>query len=268
MKSAQLVLLFALTLILPNADAASKRGGGGGQKPHSLKSDLTVGGSISAPSTGLGVFTNPAALAQISGVDLALHGGAPKLWTDATYRGGLQAGLGFVGAAVFADREMKSGGDQSTLYGGVGLEIPFVNLEIGAAMRRGFSGPSQEQDWIGGMVFSPTGFIQIGVTALSHHEAFSEVGAGAALVLVDGMQLVIDSAADEKGKNLKFKPGIKLYNPFGGFSMSFGTGDRDQFSKGFTAGSFVRLGMNSQVEVAYNHGGLLPKYYAALSMGF
>ena len=260
-KSQFTVLILLFLLLFVSASHAAPRG-------KDFHSDVTVGGSISAPSTYLGLFTNPAALAQTSGVNFSLQGGADKVWVDPTYRAGLQAGLGFVGIGAFVDRKTQSGTDQSHAYGGIGLEISPLSLELGFATRKGINGPSSAGDWIGGLIFSPAYFVQIGITALSNNEKFDEVGAGAAVVLIDGIQIVVDGAADQDGKNLKFKPGFKIYNPFGGFSVSYGTGDKDQFNKGTSAGVFVRAGLNTRLEVAYNHGGMLPKYYGALTFGF
>ena len=53
-----------------------------------------------------------------------------------------------------------------------------------------------------------------------------------------------------------------------GLTLSYGTGDTAQFSEDFSATGFFRVGADTVLEFDYNHGGLIPEYYASLTFGF
>jgi hypothetical protein len=258
-----LVLCLASILSFSAVGAESLSGGGGGN------SHVAVSGSIAAPSTATALFTNPAALLAIGNSRLALQAGSNDPAKDPNVAGLLSMGNGSFGVSGGVEYQLYDSAqdDRGWAVYGLGLGIPPLNMAVGLAGRTAIKG-GEGSDFRAGVLVQPTQLVTVGGTATGLKDGADSYGVGVGFELMDGVTLVGDAAFDDELKNGEVKPGLKLANSFAGLSVSYGTGATAQFAKDISASAFLRVGANSELEVFYNHGGELPKYYASLSFGF
>lgn len=229
--------------------------------------DLPVGGSIAMPGPATATFTNPAGLIGNRGVGLSFEAGSEHPMDNPAYRGLLLMGNGTLAVSGGLDYQvLESANDPAWAVYGIALNLDFLNLVIGAAGRTQLR-EGNRSEVNAGILFTPARFFTIGATAMSAEHGVDSYGAGVSLSVMNGLDLVLDGATDSDFKHRELKPGLKISNQFAGISVSYGTGETSQFSKDVSAGAFLRLGANAEIEFDYNHGGKLPKYYAALSFG-
>lgn len=251
-----LVLLAIFTALTSSAGAASR-----------FALDLPVGGSIALPGPATATFTNPAGLIGNRGIGLTLEAGSDHPMDNPTYRGLLLMGNGSLAVSGGLDYQvLESANNPASAVYGLALNLNFLNLVIGAAGRTQLR-EGNRSEVNAGLLFTPIPYFSIGATAMSAEHGVDSYGAGVSLSLFDGVDVVVDGATDSDFKHRELKPGLKISNQFAGISLSYGTGETSQFSKDVSAGAFLRLSANAELELNYNHGGRLPKYYAALSFG-
>lgn len=239
------------------ARAAEESGGG-----------VAAGGSIALPGDNTAVLTNPAGIAMNRNAKLSLQSGADEIFRDPVFRGGLVMGNGTIGAAALFDyRSHESRSDTSSAVYGLALHSEFLGLSIGGSGRTGIQG-SSSTDYNVGLLFAPSSYLQLGATAIGMQGQIDEYGVGVAFGLVPGLDVVVDSGMNKEFKDQELKPGLRIGTASAGLSVSYGTGERRQFAKDVGANAYLRFGAGSEFELYYNHGGELPKYYAALSLGF
>jgi hypothetical protein len=225
--------------------------------------NLQVSGGIAMPATSSAVFTNPAGLLGAS-TAVVLQAAAPDFWDNGTYRAGMQTGGASYGVAGgIEDRDL---GNNDPLYGYYGLAVGTQAFSLGLAGRTGVVN-SSGTTLNAGTLFSVGSSAKIGITARDINNGVSEWGAGVAFGVGQGVDLVFDSAADENLKNIEVKPGIKVGSQQAALTISYGTGAREEFADGFTAGASFQFASKTILEIQYNAGGDLSKYYASLTFG-
>lgn len=230
--------------------------------------DLATAGSIALPGATTSVFTNPAALIAVPGLNLSLQAGTPDPMENPTLRGLVLTGNGDLGAGIGIDTYHPDGPRESKswLVYGLALDLPGADFAAGLSGRTGLQN-AEGTDFRLGMLFRPTSSLTLGGTVLDIGDGVDGYGLGAAYHLTSGASLVTDAAFDSDFSNPELKPGLKLSNGYAGLSVSYGTGPTAQFSDDFSASVFFRVGSDSRLEVEYNHGGQLPEYYASLTFG-
>lgn len=235
----------------------------------SAQANVPVSGSIAMPSSTTATFTNPAGLVDNNGAKLSLQAGTPDPMNDPNYRALAIAGLGAFGASAGVDYSMPSGAadDSGWAVYGLAVNISALDFTLGVSGRTGIK-TAEGTDFHVGALVKPTKFVTVGAVARNVSGEPDDYGVGFGFELLGGVDLVADAAFNDEFKNGEFKPGLKLSNPFAGLSLSYGTGNTAFFAKDFSAAAFLRVGSNSELEISYNHGGELSKYYAALSFGF
>jgi hypothetical protein len=223
--------------------------------------NLQVSGGIAMPATSSAVFTNPAGLLGAS-TSVVLQAAAPDFWDNGTYRAGLQTGGSSYGVAGgIEDRDF---GQNNPLYGYYGLAVGTGSFTLGVAGRTGVVNSSGTA-LNAGALFSVGSSAKIGITARDINQSVSEWGAGVAFGVGQGVDLVFDSAADNNLKNIEVKPGLKVGSQQAALTISYGTGAREEFADGFSAGASFQFASRAIFEVQYNAGGDLSKYYASLA---
>ena len=255
MKRARLILLFAAV----SGFSAEARD----------KVSVPVAGSIVAPGANTATVTNPAGLVDSSGARLSLQGGSEDPMANPTYRALILAGNGMFGASAGVNYKINDGSADDKGYAiyGLAVNVAPLGLTLGAAGKSGIHS-AEGTDFNAGLLLRPIPFVTFGATAFGLKNSVDSLGAGVGLEVLDGVDLVADSAFDRNLKNAQFKPGLRLANAFAGLSMSYGTGATDQFAKDFSAAAYLKIAANSELEFEYNHGGDLPKYFGSLSFGF
>jgi hypothetical protein len=225
--------------------------------------NLQVSGGIAMPAGSTAVLTNPAGLVTAS-TGAVLQAGAPDFWDNGTYRAGLQTGgpsFGIAGGIEDTDQ-----GQNNPLRAYYGVAVGTQNFSLGIAGKTGLSNSSGTSINVG-TLFSVGSSTEIGVTARDVNNSVSEWGAGFAFGVNPGIDLVLDAAADSNLKNLEVKPGLKVGSPQAALTISYGTGAREEFADGFTAGASFQFASRSTLEIQYNAGGDFSKYFAALTFG-
>ncbi len=257
--------LLAGTSITGISQAAERTGG-----------NLHVSGGIAMPATSTAVLTNPAGVVGAP-TSLVLQAGAPEVWSNGTYRAGVQTGDASWGAAVGAEhRDRGSNGlnnsinnnnsdDPTLIYYGVAVGVPAFSLGVGG--KTGVVN-SSGSTFNAGAMFLVGSSARIGLTARDLEDGVNEWGLGVGFNLSAGVDLVIDAAANEDLDNAEVKPGIKVGNEAVALTLSYATGPRQQFADDFTAGVAFQLASASLLELQYNAGGDLSKYYACFTLGF
>lgn len=225
--------------------------------------NLHVSGGISMPSTHTSVFTNPAGLVGAP-TALSLQAGAPEVWENGNYRAGVQTGGSNFGVAAGLERRDRVGKDATLGYYGFAVGASGFSLGIGG--KTGISN-ADGTTLNAGLLFAAGSSAQVGVTARGIDDGVNEWGAGVALNVANGLSVVFDAAADDKMKNIEMKPGVRVGSGPAALTLSYGTGARQQFADGFTAGGSYQFS-SSVLEIQYNAGGDLSKYFAALTFGF
>jgi hypothetical protein len=250
----RLVLSAAILSIFCPAVFAEEKGDG----------NLHVSGGISMPSTATSVFTNPAGLVGAH-TALELQAGAPEVWNNGTYRAGLQTGGSNFGVA--AGIEDQDRGNNSPLNAYYGLGVGGPGFSLGLAGKTGIS-HGHGSTLNAGLLFSAGSSAQIGLTARGLNDGVNEFGAGVAFKVNSDVAIIVDSAVDEKFKNPELKPGIKVGSGPAALTLSYGTGAKEEFADGFTAGASFQFASSNVLEIQYNAGGELSKYFAAFTLGF
>lgn len=225
---------------------------------------LQVSGGIAAPATSTSVFTNPAGLVAAP-TALVLQAAAPSFWDNGTYRAGLQTGGSSFGAAAGLERIDRARNDATLGYYGFAVGVPAFSL--GLAGRTGISN-ANGSTFNAGLLFSAGSNARVGITAIGLDDGVNEWGAGVGFTVTSGVVLVLDAAANDHLKNIELKPGMKIESGPAALTVSYGTGDRAQFADGFTAGGSYQFSAGNVLELQYNAGGSLSKYFAALTIGF
>jgi hypothetical protein len=213
------------------------------------------------PSNSSAVFTNPAGLVGAS-TSVNLQAAAPDFWDNGTYRAGVQTGSTSYGVA--GGLEEQDVGQNNPLYGYYGLAVGTQGFTLGVAGRTGIVNSSGTSLNVGTLI-SLGSSTRLGVTAIGVDHSVTEWGAGLAYAAGQGVDLVFDAAADNNLKNLEAKPGIKVGNQQAALTISYGTGAREEFADGFTAGGSFQFASRSILEIQYNAGGELSKYFASLT---
>jgi hypothetical protein len=231
--------------------------------PHS-KSPLQVSGGIAMPATSTAVLTNPAGMMGAS-TALVLQAAAPEVWDNGTYRGGLQTGGSSYGVAAGIQAGSVNSTTVSKAY--YGVAVGTENFSLGLAGKTGISN-SNGTVLNAGLLFGIGSTAHMGITARGIDDGINEWGAGIALGLASNFDLVFDAAANSDLRNLEMKPGIKVSSDQASLTMSYGTGDRQQFADGFSAGASFSFASSNVLEIQYNAGGDLSKYFAAFTLGF
>ena len=230
---------------------------------------VPVSGSIAMPGSTTAVYTNPAGMVGTPGARLSLQGGSDKPMDNPTYRGLILAGNGSFGAAAGVKYQINDGSADDVGYAvyGLAVNISALDFTMGVAGKSGIK-TATGSEYNAGVLVRPTSMITVGGTAMGVRDGVDSIGVGMGLELTSGVELVADSAFDQKFKNGEFKPGLRLANSNAGLSVSYGTGATAQFAKDFSAAAYLKFSSNSELEFEYNHGGDLPKYFASLSFGF
>ena len=247
--------LFALISgVLSGTAIAAEQAGG----------NLHISGGIAMPSNSTSVFTNPAGMVAAP-TALVLQAGAPEVWQNGTYRAGLQTGSSSYGVAAGIEHRDRASNDPKLVYYGLAVGVPAFSL--GLAGKTGIS-HADGTTLNAGALFTAGSTAKIGLTARGIDDGVNEFGAGVAFEVSSGVNLVFDAAADDDFDNLEMKPGLKVGNEVAALTVSYGTGPREQFADDFTAGGSYRFASSSLLEVQYNAGGDLSKYFASLTWAF
>jgi hypothetical protein len=227
-----------------------------------VEGNLQVSGGIAMPASATAVFSNPAGLVAAP-TALELQAGAPEVWDHGTYRAGLQTGGSSYGAAAGMQLTDQSSSDPLYTYYGLAVGVPAFSLGIGG--KTGVSNASGTT-LNAGALFSVGSSAKVGLTARDIDHSVSEWGAGVAFEVTSGVHFVVDSAIDHNFKNPEIKPGLKVGNETAALTISYGTGAREEFADGFSAGGCYRFSGGNLLEIQYNAGGDLSKYFAALTV--
>jgi hypothetical protein len=268
-KISTLALGFSLLALLASSPSQAARRGYSSPSTGTPGVGVPVSGSIAMPSSATATYTNPAGLIGNDGARLSLQGGSEKPMDNPTYRALILAGNGMFGASVGVKYNIQDGAGDDTGYAvyGLALNISAIDLTLGFSGRNGIKSATGS-DYNAGLLFKPTSLVTIGATAMGLQNQIDSIGLGVGFELMSGLDLVGDAAFNSKFKNGEFKPGLRLSNNYAGLSLSYGTGATVQFAKDFSTAAYLKLSSNSELEFEYNHGGDLPKYFAALSLGF
>ncbi|MBC7386063.1 MAG: hypothetical protein H7301_07890 [Cryobacterium sp.] len=236
--------------------------------PSGFGTNVPVSGGIAMPGSTTATFTNPAGLVGNHSERLSAQAGSTHPMDNPNYRALALVGNGMFGASGGVDYYVPDNGpSQGDAVYGLAVDVSALDLALGVSGRSGIKG-SKGTDFNAGLLFAPMQYFTIGATAFGLKGNVDSYGLGVGLNLAPGVDLVGDSVFDTHFKNPEFKPGIKFSNADAGLSVSYGTGATEQFAKNVSAAAYFRVGMNSEIDFEYNHGGDLSKYYAALSFGF
>ncbi|MBC7693560.1 MAG: hypothetical protein H7222_17475 [Methylotenera sp.] len=258
MNTAGLTAAVTFPLLLSSLALA---GGTGKQE-----ADLHVSGGIAMPSAATSVFTNPAALVSSKQVLLDLQAGAADIWDHSIYRAGLRTGNGSFAAAGGVENRPGSTNSSNQLSAYYGLAVGTQSFSFGVAGQTGIS--SGGSQFNAGLLFQPTQALNLGFTARGLDSGPHEYGLGLAYDFASGVAFILDSAADRHLKDIQFKPGLKVGNSDAALTLSYGTGDREEFSDGVSIGAVIHFKSSSSLELYYNPGNDLAHYYLALALGF
>ena len=232
---------------------------------------LHVSGGIAMPASSTAVHSNPAGIITAP-TAVVLQAGAPKIWDNGTYRAGLQTNGSSWGVAggiedqTFGNNNGNNNSNSSSLLAYYGMAVGTESFTLGLAGRTGISNSSGTALNVG-LLFGVGSSARVGMTAWGINSGAYEWGAGAAFGVGQGFDLVLDAAADSNLANLQIKPGVKVSGSQAALTLSYGTGARAQFADGFTAGASFIFASNNTLELQYNAGGALSKYFAALTIG-
>lgn len=230
---------------------------------QSASNPLQVSGGIAAPATATSVLTNPAGMVAAS-TAVVLQAAAPEVWDNGTYRGGLQTGGSSFGVAAGVE---STGASNNVLNAYYGLAVGSESFTLGVAGKTGISN-SSGSTFNAGLLFGVAANAKIGLTARGIDNGVNEWGAGVAFGVASNVDLVLDAAASKGIKNIEVKPGLKVSSSEAALTVSYGTGAKEQFADGFSAGGSYSFSAGSSLEVEYNAGGALSKYFVALAFGF
>jgi hypothetical protein len=227
----------------------------------SQSGNLQVSGGIAAPATSTAVLTNPAGLVSAS-TAVVVQGAAPDFWDDGTYRAGAQTGGASFGVAGGIEDRDQAQNNPILAYYGVAVGTPTFSL--GVAGKTGLVNSSGSTFNVG-TLFSVGSETRVGLTARGIDNGVNEWGAGVDFKLGQGADLVFDAAADQNLHNPQVKPGLKVGSNEAALTISYGTGAREEFADGFSAGASFQFASRSTLEIQYNAGGDLSKYFIALA---
>jgi hypothetical protein len=244
-----------LTALLTTTDAFAREDMGG---------QLQVSGGIAMPATSTAVFSNPAGLVSADRA-LVLQAEAPEVWDSGTYRAGVQTGGSSYGIAAGA--EMQDAGSHNPLSAYYGIAVGTEAFTLGFAGQTGVSN-SSGSTFNAGTLFKVGANSRIGFTARDIGNGVSEWGLGLAVGVATGVDIVVDSAADRNLDNLQIKPGIKVSSGQAALTLSYATGEREEFANGFSAGASFQFASKNTIEFEYNPGGDLSKYFVGLTLAF
>lgn len=216
------------------------------------------------PSTSTAVFTNPAGMVSAP-TALVLSAGAPEVWDNGTYRAGVQTGGPSFGVAAGIENRDRATNDPLLMY--YGAAVGSRAFSLGLAGKTGISN-ADGTTINAGLLFGVGSNAQIGITGRGLNDGVNEWGAGAAFMVGSGVDLVFDAAADDDLNNLEMKPGLRVSGGNAALSLSYATGPREQFADGFSAGGSYQFSAGNILELQYNAGGDLSKYFASLTIGF
>ena len=193
------------------------------------------------------------------------------MWSNGTYRAGLETGGSSFGVAggiegSTSSNNGRNSSSQNSLLAYYGLAVGNEAFTLGLAGRTGIS-KSSGSTFNAGLLFGVATNAKIGITAFGIDHGVDEWGAGVAFGVGTGVDLVLDAASDRNLDHLQIKPGIKVSGGSAALTLSYGTGSREQFADGFTAGASFNFSAGSVLEIQYNAGGALSKYYAGLTFG-
>ena len=223
---------------------------------------VSVSGGIVEPSFATAVFQNPAGIAYIQGFQLGLQGGGGDSLSNPVYRGALLYGDHNFGVTGGVSNSAQQGTGVTTGFGGFGLNIPDLKMQIGAAAFTGIS-PSGGTSYNIGLIFNPSDKVRLGATAVGVG-ATREYGGGLAFKLDPSFSLVVDVSVDSNFKNANFQPGFVINSQTAALTFSYGTSPGSQeINHGLSAGVSVFLGNAVTWEAYYNH---LDKFYTGLSI--
>jgi hypothetical protein len=228
------------------------------------ENNLNVSGGISMPSTKTAVLTNPAGMVGAS-TAAVLQAGVPEVWENGTYRAGVQSGSPLFGVAAGIEHLDRTRDDINYLYYGAAVGVPMLSFGLGA--KTGITN-ADGTEVNAGVLFNPGPLGKFGLTARGVDDGIDEWGLGAALGLAPGITFVFDMAADSDFNELEIKPGIKVGVSPIALTLSYGTGPREQFADDLTLGASFQFSSANTIEVQYNAGGELSKYFVAASFGF
>jgi hypothetical protein len=172
--------------------------------------------------------------------------------------------------AVFAE---EKGDGNLHVSGGISMPSTATSVFTNPAGLVGLAGKTGISHGHGstlnaGLLFSAGSSAQIGLTARGLNDGVNEFGAGVAFKVNSDVAIIVDSAVDEKFKNPELKPGIKVGSGPAALTLSYGTGAKEEFADGFTAGASFQFASSNVLEIQYNAGGELSKYFAAFTLGF
>ncbi len=230
-----------------------------------MPKDILVSGGVTIPSYTTAVHTNPAGIASKSDAHLSLQAGAEDLNHIPLYRGQLGYGNRVFGLAAGVEQADSGGTNEQSAFYGLGLSLP-LGLTLGVSGRSPVEGGTT--DYNAGAFLEPTDQIRLAFSAKNLNNGADIYGLGLGLELSSGVVILVDGAFDPHFKENVLKPGIVLSNRFAGMSFSYGLDDSILFSKGFTAGIFMKAGLTSNLEFYFNQGAGFHKAYLALTFGF
>ena len=218
------------------------------------------------PAVTSAVHSNPAGLPGAS-TALVLNAGAPEIWKDGTYRAGLQTGNESFGVAGGLEKSVFGGDGHDPLVAYYGAGVRVQSLALGVAARTALSdGHGTRVN--AGALFSATPAIDLGLTARGISGGVDEWGGGVRFGVSNGVDLVLDAAANSDLNGVEVKPGLKVGNESAAVTISYATGAREEFADGFSAGAGFRVGTASLLEFQYNAGGAFSKYFVSLAVSF
>ena len=228
------------------------------------ENNLHVSGGIAMPSTTTAVHTNPAGMVGAS-TAAVLQAGAREVWENGTYRAGFLTGSPLFGVAAGIEHVDYTRDDVNSLYYGAAVGVPMLSFGVGAVTGITNSDGTRVS---AGVLFNPGPLGKFGLTARGLDDGVDEWGLGAAFGLAPGISFVFDMAADSDLNGLEVKPGLKVGVSPIALTLSYGTGNREQFSDDLTLGGSFQFSSANTIEVQYNAGGSLSKYFVVASFGF